>query len=214
MPNVWETALSVMSDFFAHKGRCQLGNRCVKCSRLNRESNEAFVGALAVSKIRPKVILVVGHPQFRDEISQRVLTLTMEGFIVMDRLLYETDATTREDQIQYDAMYHRQMCQLNAMRVELADVIYVMNIDGTICQDTLREVTLAQSLNKEIRWWIEPTDPSLSILKPICPVCNKIMSLETKLTGREGWKSIDWTWLCVKCNPETPPEKKIVLAKG
>lgn len=102
-----------------------------------------------------KVITLCGSTRFRDAFLETQKKLTLEGNIVISVGLFghagdsevwegmSEDALTRT-KIMLDDMHKR--------KIDMADVIFVINVGGYIGQSTASEIAYARSTGKTVRY--------------------------------------------------------------
>lgn len=100
-------------------------------------------GALA-----PRIVCLCGSTSFRDEFARQNFRLTLAGFIVLsigcDTKSGEGLLLTDADKITLDALHKR--------KIDLADVVFIINVGGYIGASTRSEIAYAKSLGKTIEW--------------------------------------------------------------
>ena len=97
-----------------------------------------------------KIITLCGSTKFKDEFIKAQKELTLKGNIVISVGLfghadgdYQT-VLTNEIKIMLDDMHKR--------KIDLADEIFVINVDGYIGNSTKSEIEYAQQTNKKITY--------------------------------------------------------------
>jgi hypothetical protein len=105
---------------------------------------------------KPLVVCLCGSTKFVDEYDKQMLRLTLEGKIVL------TIGTHRNSDENLARKYANNFKNKKAMldklhlhKIDLADEILVLNVDGYIGDSTRREVEYAKQTGKKIRW-LEP----------------------------------------------------------
>ena len=105
-----------------------------------------------------KVITLCGSTRFKKEFELVQKELTLDGYVVISVGLFghsgdeevwegKTDGEITETKKMLDDM-HRQ-------KIDMADEIYVIDVDGYIGSSTKGEIEYAQSAGKKIRYYSE-----------------------------------------------------------
>jgi len=97
----------------------------------------------------PQVAAICGSTRFRSEIADANRELTLEGFIVVAPgvFAHDGDAITDGQKAALD--------QLHLRKLDLADLIYVVNPGGYIGESTTREIAYARAAGKTVRFLVE-----------------------------------------------------------
>lgn len=127
------------------------------------------------TQARPTIVCLCGSTRFYKEFQRANYEETMKGKIVLSVGFYmhESEAAhgekwgcTPEQKIALDALHFR--------KIELADEILVLDVDGYIGESTRNEINHATALNKHIRYRSEEIAPSRSLCRcgdQWCPAC-------------------------------------------
>lgn len=95
-----------------------------------------------------KIITLCGSTRFRDEFIAEQKRLTLEGNIVISVGLFghsgDNEAFTHETKIMLDDMHKR--------KIDLADEIFVINVNGYIGSSTRSEIDYANATGKTVRY--------------------------------------------------------------
>lgn len=93
-----------------------------------------------------KVITLCGSTKFKEEFIEVQKQLTLEGNIVISVGLFghSGDNFTDEEKIMLDDMHKR--------KIDMADEIFVINVNNYIGSSTKSEIEYAKSHNKTIRY--------------------------------------------------------------
>lgn len=101
----------------------------------------------------PKVVVLCGSTRFKDAFVDAGLYETLAGNIVLSiGCAFKSDT---ELGIVDDDPTKRGLDRLHMRKIELADEVLVLNVDGYIGTSTAREIAHAQALGKPIRY-LEP----------------------------------------------------------
>lgn len=102
----------------------------------------------------PRIVVICGSTRFYRHFQEANYRETMAGRIVLSIGFYPCEGEhgegvgcTPEQKKAVDELYFR--------KIELADEVLVLNVDGYVGESTRNEVKYAQSLDKPIRW-LEP----------------------------------------------------------
>jgi len=99
---------------------------------------------------KPKIVCICGSTRYPEALEQAYLNEVMAGHIPLVFLGNSRKwHSNREVKTQLDAMYKH--------KIEMADEILVLNVDGYVGPSTASEVKHARWLGKKIRW-LEPNN--------------------------------------------------------
>lgn len=109
---------------------------------------------------RPVIVCLCGSTRFAETYRQANLTETLAGKIVLsigidtksDQDLLLAGEITVEDKERLDALHLR--------KIELADEVLFLNVNGYMGRSTLIEHFYASNIGKEIRYWQAPAYPN------------------------------------------------------
>lgn len=97
-----------------------------------------------------KVITLCGSTRFKDEFMEAQKKLTLEGNIVLSVGLFghsgDEEVWTPGTKDMLDDMHLR--------KIDMADEIYVVNVDGYIGESTKREIAYAESHGKKVNYLV------------------------------------------------------------
>ena len=96
-----------------------------------------------------KIITVCGSHRYWHDIKRIAEKLALEGNCVLTPI-----ELTRSDKDAYTAEELALLGQMHKEKVRLSDAIFVVNVDGYIGDSTKAEIGLAQSLHKEIIYYL------------------------------------------------------------
>lgn len=102
---------------------------------------------------KPSIVCLCGSTRFGEAFHEANVQETLAGRIVLtigcdcksDRDLLLAGELTQEDKQCLDELHLR--------KIDLADEILVLNVDGYVGVSTAREISYAASQGKRIRWW-------------------------------------------------------------
>lgn len=97
-----------------------------------------------------RVITLCGSARFRDAFEREQKRLTLEGNIVLSLGFFSVEDVelTEEVKAMLDDMHRR--------RIDMADEIFVINVDGYIGRSTRAEIDYARSTGKAVRYMVQP----------------------------------------------------------
>ena len=100
---------------------------------------------------QPKIICLCGSTRFVDIFNEWRKRLTLEGNIIVSIELV-TPQTGREDPQHSNYKVKQALDELHLRKIDLADEIFVINVNGYIGESTTREIEYAKSLGKPIKY--------------------------------------------------------------
>lgn len=107
---------------------------------------------------RPTIVCLCGSTRFWRTFQQASLRETLAGKIVLS---IGAATGTDDDHFggylprdEYDAV-KRRLDELHLRKIELADEVLILNVDGYLGESTRRELAHARALGKAVRWWDE-----------------------------------------------------------
>lgn len=112
---------------------------------------------------RPRVVCVCGSTRHRGAILDVVRAETLAGRIVLAPGVF-----SQADGEELDRDVARMLTDLHAAKVEMADEVVVVDVDG-IGDATRREVELAELRGKPVRHWSPPAPPPAPPPEPSAP---------------------------------------------
>lgn len=99
-----------------------------------------------------KIITLCGSTKFKDQFLYEQKRLTLEGNIVISVGLFghsgDDEVWTKNTKEMLDDMHKR--------KIDLADEIFVINVDGYIGSSTKSEIEYAHSTNKPVGYLVAP----------------------------------------------------------
>lgn len=91
-----------------------------------------------------KIVTLSGSTRFRDNLLEVYNELTMEGYIVL--------ADFTDHSKQNEGNWKELVDKLHLEKIDLADELFVVNVNGYIGDSTKREIEYAKSKGKLIRY--------------------------------------------------------------
>ena len=108
--------------------------------------------SLKANAIRPLIVCLCGSTRFMQAFQEANLRETRSGKIVLS-----IGCDTKSDQdLALGPIDKTSLDLLHLFKIDLADEILVLNVDGYVGESTKREIDYAQTQGKLIRW-LEPT---------------------------------------------------------
>lgn len=106
---------------------------------------------------RPQIVVLCGSTRFYHEFQKANYELTMQGKIVLSVGFYpHAKAESRHGEgIGHDSVEKVALDELHKRKIDLADRVLVLNIDGYIGKSTRSEIQYAAACNKPIDY-LEP----------------------------------------------------------
>ena len=99
-------------------------------------------------KIRKKypIVTLCGSTKFKDEFLKAQKELTLKGYIVISVGLF---GHSGDNEVFSDGV-KEMLDDMHKAKIDLADAIFVINVDGYIGESTKNEIEYAKKHNKEI----------------------------------------------------------------
>ena len=89
-----------------------------------------------------KVVTICGSMKFKDKMMEVTRDLEIKNKYVVIQCVYSNDRFNEEAQVL--------LADLHYKKIDISDVIYVVNVDGYIGTSIKKEIEYAKSLNKKI----------------------------------------------------------------
>ena len=102
-------------------------------------------------KARPKIICLCGSTRFVDTFNEYSKKFTLEGKIVVSIELV-LPQNTREDPQHSDYKVKQMLDELHLRKIDLADEVFVINVNGYVGESTSREIAYALKLGKPVKY--------------------------------------------------------------
>lgn len=101
-----------------------------------------------------KVITLCGSTRFKDEFMKVQKNLTLAGNIVLSVGLFGHSG----DEEVWKPGVKEMLDDMHLRKIDLADEIFVVNVNGYIGESTKREITYAKSTGKKVNYLIPISD--------------------------------------------------------
>lgn len=136
-----EIMLTQMKHVFADDGLGEMV-AAVKGAKIER-LRKRVDAAEAKTDTRPQVVCLCGSTRFMDQFRAANLRLTLEGKIVLS---IGCD-TKSDDALELDKDVKRMLDELHKRKIDTADSILVLNVNGYIGESTRSEIEYAEARN-------------------------------------------------------------------
>lgn len=95
---------------------------------------------------------ICGSTRFKDEIIEANKRLTLQGYLVLAPgvFIHSGDTISEREKEELD--------KLHLVKIQVSNLIYVVNVDGYIGDSTKNEIEYAKLLNKRIQYLERPND--------------------------------------------------------
>lgn len=103
---------------------------------------------------RPRIVVLCGSTRFVDEFNRQRKQLTEDGRIVLSIEVVTTQSRDQDPQ-HVDPELKYRLDELHKRKIDLADEVLVLNVDGYVGDSTKSEIEYADALAKPIRY-LEP----------------------------------------------------------
>lgn len=135
-----------------------------------------------------KVITLCGSTRFKEEFIEVQKRLTLEGNIVISVGLF---GHSGDDEV-WEGMDEGTLTDTKEMlddmhlrKIDMADEIFVINVDGYIGESTEAEIEYAEMSGKEVRYLVDPEEPDdFNILEEIIDLLYEEEGLKAKEIAR------------------------------
>ena len=106
---------------------------------------------------RPEIVVLCGTTKFKEAFEQAEKRLGLEGKIVLTVSLFGHSGDLTPEQVQIGHPVKDLLDNLHMRKIDLADSVLVLNVNGYIGESTRNEIAYAQSLGKHVSY-LEPLD--------------------------------------------------------
>jgi hypothetical protein len=117
---------------------------------------------------RPPIVVLCGSTRFVEHFNRHRQVLTRTGSIVLSIEIVTTQARDQDPQHADPALKAR-LDELHLRKIDLADRVFVLNVDGYIGPSTRNEIVYATTVGKPIDYLeplTQPTDSHASEASP------------------------------------------------
>ncbi len=95
-----------------------------------------------------KIITICGSLRFKEQIIESALNLELKGNLVISPVF-----SNKKDKDDFSEDEMKTLIKMQEEKIKLANVIYVVDVDGYIGNQTESEINYAKSLGKEIIYY-------------------------------------------------------------
>lgn len=101
---------------------------------------------------RPEIVCLCGSTRFYDQFQQANYDLTMKGSIVLSVGFYPHSKAEHGhgEGVGHDSAEKVALDELHKRKIDLADRVYVLNVDGYIGESTRSEIDYAESIGRRV----------------------------------------------------------------
>lgn len=100
-----------------------------------------------------KIIFLCGSTKFKQQYEDMAFRFTLKGYVVLVPAVYQ-----HADSVVYDKDTKTRIKQLDKVKIDLADSVYVVNPGGYIGSSTLDAIEYANKTGKTIEFLEPPTN--------------------------------------------------------
>jgi len=101
---------------------------------------------------RPRIVVLCGSTRFYDAFQQANYDFTMAGKIVLSVGFYPHTDTGHGEGVGHDSAEKVALDELHKRKIDLADEVFVLNVDGYIGSSTKSEIQYAKKMKKPIKY--------------------------------------------------------------
>jgi len=109
-------------------------------------------GYVKLAEKRPKIVCLCGSTRFIKQFAIMSWEFEKQGYICLGLHYLPPEYTKAKDHLAEAENVKEHFDNLHLRKIDLADEVFVLNIDGYIGESTRREIEYAKSLNKPIRY--------------------------------------------------------------
>lgn len=95
----------------------------------------------------PKIVTISGSTKFKDIMLKEERRLTLEGYIVLPLCVFDHADDENLTETQIDMLY-----QNHLKKIRMCDIMYVVDVDNYIGENTRKEIKYAKDIHKEIHY--------------------------------------------------------------
>jgi len=107
--------------------------------------------------VRPKIVVLCGSTRFYDQFQEANYRLTMDGKIVLSVGFYPHAKAEHGhgEGVGHDSAEKIALDELHKRKIDLADEVYVLNVDGYVGESTRSEIDYAIAAGKPVSYMEE-----------------------------------------------------------
>lgn len=128
---------------------------CPECNALNDYDAVKQQGVcdtcrepINTSLADPEIVCLCGSTKFKDEYEAEKTRLTFAGKIVVSVAFYG-----HSDNVDFNDGQKNMLDELHKRKIDLADRVHVINVDGYIGESTREEITYAEHKNTPVTYY-------------------------------------------------------------
>ena len=110
-----------------------------------------FSPPLFVTQVRPKIVCLCGSTKFKDAFAKANRDETLKGNIVLSVGVF-----SHEENLDMAGDTKKMLDELHFRKIDMADVVLFLNVNGYIGKSTLRELKYCRVNEKNVRFLEEP----------------------------------------------------------
>lgn len=128
---------------------------------------------------RPGIVVLCGSTRFYDAFQQANYDLTMAGCIVLSVGFYPHAKAQHGhgEGVGHDSAEKVALDELHLRKIDLADEVLVLNVDGYIGESTAREIAYAVRLGHVVRYLVCPACDGGRVLTKVTPPAERGQTL-------------------------------------
>lgn len=150
---------------------------------LGREVEITQGDLIRITKLKldetPKIVCLCGSGRFKDAFDEAEFNETLAGNIVLT-IGCNTKDVARSPML---AQHKPMLDELHLRKIDLADEVLILNVDGYIGESTANELAYAKACGKTIRFLEEPDNEEILRAKELCEIILARMAKEKSFTG-------------------------------
>lgn len=136
-------------------GPCEWKHRAKFAMRLARNAIRADFERKRLSLARPRVVCLCGSTRFWQKFEEEAWKLNMAGVVTLSLAVYPGEVTTADgghvgEMLGGDTA--AKLDELHLRKIDLADEVRVINVDGYIGESTRREIAYAIATGKDVTY--------------------------------------------------------------
>jgi hypothetical protein len=116
--------------------------------------DEWRLGATVSGQDRPRIVVLCGSTRFYDQFQEANYRLTMAGKIVLSVGFYPHAKAVHGygEDVGHGSAEKAALDELHKRKIDLADEVHVLNVDGYIGESTRSEINYAEAAGKPITY--------------------------------------------------------------
>lgn len=137
--------------------------------------------ALVDQTERPKIVCLCGSTRFYEAFQRANFEETLRGNIVLSVGFYpHSAAQAHGEDVGIEPEQKKALDVLHFRKIDLADEVLVLNVDGYIGESTSRELAYARNVGKEVRF-LDQEAATAGVLVRVSSECSKVSSTKKQL---------------------------------